>query len=324
MPATASILAITREEFETFLLNKENEANRPQLSEKSATHYSRRWAQAQYELPEDFEFTADSVLEFIAEQGGSPSNHDSWVNTFKHLYSYCKWAGIETEDFTAKLALKRRPQRLPKPLTLDEVYKIFSSIPTNDWRGRRDLALHHILYCNLRNEEACKLRVLDLLDKEVRVIGKGNKERHVPVNDLAWDAILRYILETHYPQRYQEVAPQTEEQLSELFKEFRVYLERRGENPIVFLTNSGKPMYDRAVREIVSLRARAAGIQGAHPHRFRHSFATHILDGGATDLIALKDVMGHTNLRTTELYVQVSREARFNRVNAHHPFQKVR
>lgn len=316
-----TLMLPTRAEFEDFLLNRENEANRPRLAPKSATHYARRLVQAEAFLQQGLEnLTAGLVLHFIAAQGGSPSNHDSWVNFFKHLYAWGKWAGVNVQDFTAKLKHQKRPQRLPKPFTVEEIQKVFASIPTHTQEGRRDLALHHILYSNLRNEEVCNLQVLNFLNKEVRVIGKGDKERFVPLNDVAWETVLRYILETQYGEHYSPT--DNFERVNELFYELRSYLIRTGRNPWVFTTNSGQKMYDRALRTIVSERAEAAGVKDAHPHRYRHSFATHILDNGATDLIALKDVMGHTKLSTTEIYVQVSSNARFNRVNAFHPFQK--
>lgn len=186
-------------------------------------------------------------------------------------------------------ALVERPhlsKKLPKLLSVDEIVRITDKPNEGKSRGLRDLAMIHLMYaCGLRVSELCGLRVADL-DRQrgvVSVLGKGSKRRIVPVGEVALVHVDRYL---------EEVRPK---------------LERPGE-PALFLSPRGKPLTRQGFWKLLTRYARAAGVATpASPHKLRHSFATHLLAGGA-DLRAVQAMLGHADLGTTEIYTHVAND----------------
>ncbi len=198
---------------------------------------------------------------------------------------------------TALLESPKLSRKLPIVATENEMGRILALPEIEKARGARDRAMLHLLYASgLRVSELTQLRVQDL-DRAtgiVSVLGKGGKRRLVPVGEVAMQHLLSY---------FEHVRPKAE----------------RGKSEFFFLGPSGKPLTRQAVWKLVGKYSRAAGItRRVSPHKFRHSFATHLLAHGA-DLRAVQAMLGHADLATTEIYTHVAEDhvARVHR--ASHP-----
>ncbi len=178
----------------------------------------------------------------------------------------------------------RRGTFLPDVLTPDEVGAILDAPPPDQPAGIRDRAILELLYaCGLRVTELTGLDLerVDLAGSSVRVIGKGNRERHVPMGEPARERLHRYL-----------TGPRT--------------AWTRRPTPAVFLNQRGDRLSREACWRLVARWTAAAGVSArVTPHTFRHSFATHLLEGGA-DLRSVQEMLGHADLATTELYTHLS------------------
>lgn len=189
-------------------------------------------------------------------------------------------------DPAEKLPLPRLPQTLPQPLSEVDVAKLVASPAGDSALEIRNRALLELLYaCGLRIAEACSVR-LENLDEEggvIRVTGKGNKTRMIPVGRAALEA-LRFYLANARP---------------------KLVSARSG--AAIFLSVRGHPLTPARIWQLVRHYARMAGIEESiHPHQLRHSFATHLLSGGA-DLRIIQEMLGHASIATTQIYTQVDR-----------------
>ena len=193
--------------------------------------------------------------------------------------------GKRTDNPAAAVPLPRRAKKLPKTLSPGEAERLIEAAAGTQPRSLRDQALVELLYgAGLRVSEATGLDKagVDLDDRLVRVIGKGNKERVVPIGRPAAEALRRYL------------------------SRGRPYLDRR-HRPELFLNAKGGPLTRAGAFLILRKLAEKAGLdpQRVHPHLLRHSFATHLLEGGA-DLRSVQEMLGHADLSTTELYTHVT------------------
>lgn len=217
-----------------------------------------------------------------------------------HLRIFFRWlagTGIMEKDPSAFLEMPRQGLTLPHVLDQHTVSQLLESIDIQDIPlGCRDRALLEMMYaCGLRVSEAihCKLEGFDKDEAFVRVKGKGDKTRLVPVGRSALEALNAY-LATGRPR-----------------------LVKPGTKSHIFLTVRGRPLTRERVRQILRERARAAGIeQHVFPHILRHSFATHLLENGA-DLRIIQEMLGHSDISTTQIYTHLEQQ----RLNAiHHRF----
>lgn len=178
----------------------------------------------------------------------------------------------------------KRPQKLPRVLKADEVAQLLDRIPQTTPLDVRDRAMFELAYaCGLRAEELVNLErdSVDFDAEEVRVEGKGGKTRIVPVGEAAMRAVTRYV------------------------ERARPALEGSAAEPALLLSKSGRRLSTSDVRRRLRVWSRRAALQGgAHPHALRHSFATHLLDGGA-DLRAIQEMLGHSSISTTQIYTRV-------------------
>ena len=209
---------------------------------------------------------------------------------FRHLVLL----GARADNPAAELGLARRARRLPRMLSPAEAERLVEAAVGTDPRSLRDRALAELLYgAGLRVTEAVTLdrAAVDLDARLVRCLGKGGKERVVPIGRRAAEAVRRYLARG------------------------RPYLDRR-RRPELFLNARGGPLTRAGAFLILRRLAARAGLEPerVHPHVLRHSFATHLLEGGA-DLRSVQEMLGHADLATTELYTHVSdrrrREAYF-------------
>jgi integrase/recombinase XerD len=191
--------------------------------------------------------------------------------------------GVDTTSILDRLDTPKREKSLPKVLNRDQVNRLIASPEPTHPLFWRDVAMLELLYaCGLRASELCELRLADvnLHAAAVRVFGKGSKERVVPVGRAAIEAIQRYLV---------ELRPKL----------------LRTPSDVLFLTHRGKPMERVRLWQIVESGARRIGLlREVSPHTLRHCFATHLLSGGA-DLRVVQDLLGHSDVSTTQIYTHV-------------------
>ena len=230
-----------------------------------------------------------TVRRYLADLGANRYAARTITRKASVLRRYFDWArrtGRVDADPTIGLAAPRGPSKLPQVLKDDHIRTLIDKparAGDDDARDARDLAIVELLYgSGLRVSELCGLRHedLDLAKTEVRVWGKGSKQRLVPLSDPAV-AALRAWLQDHRASFVTADTPAT----------------------AVFLNQRGRAMTPRDVRRVIDRRS----VVPTHPHALRHTFATHLLDGGA-DLRAVQELLGHADIATTQIYTHVSRE----------------
>ncbi|MBU0616835.1 MAG: tyrosine recombinase XerD [Planctomycetes bacterium] len=203
------------------------------------------------------------------------------------------------EDLTTLLESPKCWKRLPQTLNLDRTVELVTSPELDQPQGLRDRAILELFYaCGLRVSELCGLRIGDvnLSAGYVRCMGKGRRERVVPVGQKARDAVEAYL--EHLRPKLLQRALETGRVETPLTNKVRAALP-------LFLSRSGGAIERTAVWRIVRRQARRCGIKGkASPHTLRHSFATHLLEGGA-DLRVVQELLGHVSVNTTEIYTHV-------------------
>lgn len=215
-----------------------------------------------------------------------------WLRWLHHTHQLAN-------DLTTMLELPKRWQRLPLTLNLDRTVELVTSPELEKRLGLRDRAILEMFYaCGLRVSELCGLRLRDVqLDAGyVRCLGKGNRERVVPIGQKARDAVADYIRSERA--RLVKAAA----------NKGRIALplsQRAAAELPLFLSRSGGPIERTAVWRMVRREAMRCGVPGkVSPHTLRHSFATHLLEGGA-DLRAVQELLGHASINTTEIYTHV-------------------
>lgn len=238
-------------------------------------------------------------IHWIAGLGMTPSSQARIISGIKAFYRYCAAEEIITADPTTLLATPKLKRTLPDILSFEEIEAMFDQIDLSKPDGTRNKAMLDTMYsCGLRVSEVVNLRISQLyLDVGfIRVIGKGDKERLVPIGDNAIKNIRLYAehVRVHIP-----VKPGNED---------IVFLNRRG-------THLSRVMVFLVIKEL----AAKAGIQKTvSPHTFRHSFATHLVEGGA-DLRAVQEMLGHESITTTEIYTHLDREFLKKTLEKYHP-----
>jgi integrase/recombinase XerD len=236
------------------------------------------------------EIGTDELAAFLGERRKDGLNAASLRITTVHLKIFFRWLAIKGRlemDPAEPLLAPRQDLSLPETLHAIEVAKLLDSIDPLNPLGRRDRAILELFYASgLRLSELCKLR-LEMIDFEegfLRITGKGGKTRVVRVGGKALDCIRDYLAN----ERPGLVSKRTSSHL--------------------FLSVRGTLLSSDRVRQIVKERAKAAGIdQNVYPHLLRHSFATHLLEGGA-DLRVIQELLGHADISTTQIYTHVDRQ----------------
>lgn len=238
-------------------------------------------------------------IHWIAGLGMTPSSQARIISGIKAFYRYCAAEEIITADPTTLLATPKLKRTLPDILGFEEIEAMFDQIDLSKPDGTRNKAMLDTMYsCGLRVSEVINLRISQLyLDVGfIRVIGKGDKERLVPIGDNAIKNIRLYAehVRVHIP-----VKP--------------------GNEDIVFLNRRGTHLSRVMVFLVIKDLAAKAGIQKTvSPHTFRHSFATHLVEGGA-DLRAVQEMLGHESITTTEIYTHLDREFLKKTLEKYHP-----
>src|ERR687888_2387540 len=250
--------------------------------------------------------TGEDLERWLAElraAGLSPATIARRVAAVRSFFRHLILLGARSDSPAAALELPRRRRRLPRTLSAAEAQRLIEAAPGTTPRSMRDRALVELLYgAGLRVSEAVGLGKTDVdLDARiVRAIGKGNKERVVPIGRPAVEAVRRYL------------------------SRGRPFLDAR-HRPELFLNARGGALTRAGAFLILRRLAAKAGLEPerVHPHLLRHSFATHLLEGGA-DLRSVQEMLGHADLATTELYTHVSDKRRRDTYFSAHPHARRR
>ena len=247
----------------------------------------------------DWRADADPATSFLAALSRPPdvvrpATHRRKAAAVRAFYRFCFSEGIIERDVASLLDLPRAARVLPDTLDVADVAALLEAPSAETDIGVRDRALLELLYaCGLRVSEALNLDMEDLLLDEatVRVIGKGDRERRLPVGDVAVVALGRYL--DHVRPRLRAKASPTD-------------VSRRG-GPI-FVSQRGQRLTRMAAWRTIRNAAQVGGVHGhVTPHTLRHSFATHLLEGGA-DLRVVQELLGHASITTTQLYTHLTGE----------------
>lgn len=238
-------------------------------------------------------------VKWIAELGMTPSSQARIISGIKGFYKYCLTENIITVDPTILLEAPKLQRPLPDVLSFNEIESIIGSIDLSKPEGGRNKAILETLYsCGLRVTELVNLQISSLyLDVGfIRVIGKGDKERLVPIGSEA----------TKYIKVYKN--------------DIRVHQPvSKGCDDILFLNRRGGKLSRVMIFYIIKDLAKKAGInKDISPHTFRHSFATHLVEGGA-DLRAVQEMLGHESITTTEIYTHLDRDFLRSTLQQFHP-----
>ncbi len=248
------------------------------------------WASSRHNVQRAADLEAAHLREWVYEQkdqGRAPSTIKRRISALRTWYRFLLAEGVVKADPSEKLESPRGWRRLPDVLSVREVEQLIDAISLDDDLAFRDRALLELAYgAGLRVSEWCSLEVKDVLLDElvVRVFGKGGKERLVPIGRKAAGAVGMYL------------------------RELRPRLERgQGQNRL-FLNSRGRPLQRMTAWTILKKIVERSGVtKPVTPHTLRHSFATHLLEGGA-DLRAVQEMLGHADISTTQLYTHVDRE----------------
>jgi len=221
-----------------------------------------------------------AFLSFLHGQSYAPSSVCRMVVSIKVFLRFLKKEGEISSDLSRYLETPKIWQWVPSVMSLEEVTALLDAPSLTDYVGVRDKAILEMLYATgMRVSEICSLRMQDVHDTFVKVQGKGRKERVIPVGKLAIRALDDYLL------RFRE--------------------KKKSPFPLLFLSQRAKPMSRFSVWHRVKFYAKKIGLTDISPHTLRHSFASHLLEGGA-DLRLIQEMLGHEDIGTTDRYTHVT------------------
>ncbi len=248
------------------------------------------WAVERHRVPGVHALNASHLREFVyaqKDQGMSAATIRRRISAIRTWYRFLLAEGVVTSDPSEKLETPRGYRTLPDVLSVAEIEQLIGTISLDEPLAFRDRALMELAYgAGLRVSEWCSIGVKDVLLDElvVRVFGKGGKERIVPIGRKAAGAVAIYL------------------------RELRPRLEKgKGEGKL-FLNSKGAPLRRMTAWTLLKKYVEMAGLsKPVTPHTLRHSFATHLLEGGA-DLRAVQEMLGHSDISTTQLYTHIDRE----------------
>lgn len=238
-------------------------------------------------------------LLWLATLDVSPRTQARNISAIKTFFKFLLYSKAIQENPSSLLESPKLGRKLPVALSLEEIDRLVQAIDLSKPEGHRNKAIIETLYgCGLRVSELVDLKLTDIFAAEgfIKVRGKGEKERLVPIGGTALKEI------RHYLENYRN----------------KQHIDKSSEN-ILFLNRRGKKITRIMIYTIVKDLAKASGIdKNISPHTFRHSFATHLVEGGA-DLRAVQEMLGHESIITTEIYTHLDREYLRQAIIEHHP-----
>ena len=229
-----------------------------------------------------------SYVRHLNDKGMSANSIKRAISSIRVYHSYITEKGFMKDNPANLLEIPKVPRKLPNILTIQEIESILNSIPNKTPMATRDLAIFELLYsCGLRVTELCDLKISHILwDSDmIRVLGKGDKERFVPLGPIAKENLTNYLNQDR----------------SELTK-------KKSKVSEVFLSRNGNKLTRMMIWILLKKWTANANIKKeVSPHTLRHSFATHLLEGGA-DLRSVQEMLGHADITTTQIYTHLDKE----------------
>ena len=251
--------------------------------------------------------TTDDLERFICtlqDVGIQPRSQARIISGVKSFYKFLRQERIMDSDPTELLLTPKIGRHLPEVLSVAEIDAMIDCIDMSKPEGQRNRAIIETLYgCGLRVSELVSLRLSQIFvdEKYIIIQGKGSKQRIVPISPVALEQISLYLEQTRSNQTIQ-----------------------RGSEDILFLNRRGAMLTRQMIFHIVKQLCELAGIRKViSPHTLRHSFATHLLEGGA-NLRAIQQMLGHESITTTEIYVHIDRSRLRDEILTHHPRNKAK
>ncbi len=250
--------------------------------------------------PKEIELThLQGFLKWVNELGMSAHSQARMISGIKGFYNYLLLENIVNTDPTALLEAPKLGRKLPDTLSVDDINKIINAIDLSTLEGQRNKAMLETLYsCGLRVSELVNLKVSHLYFKDgfIKIIGKGDKERLVPIGSVAIKQINIYKDEVRCHAQVE-----------------------KGSEDFLFLNNRGTKLSRVMIFTILQRLALKIQLKkNISPHTFRHSFATHLIEGGA-DLRAIQEMLGHESITTTEIYTHLDRDYLRQAIIQFHP-----
>ncbi len=246
-----------------------------------------------YDIKSVDEEAVEKYVYFLRNQKNKNGDYYSvksinrYISTLKSFFRFLLSEREITKNPSEIIESPKTARNLPQVLSVREIDSMLSKTDNSDLLGLRDRAMMEVMYASgLRVSEVTSLAISNILSGEgiLRVYGKGSKERIVPIGSSALQYLGKYL------------------------EKSRPYLKKPYSDDTVFLNHRGRKMSRMAVWNIISKYAKSAGIKKSiHPHTLRHSFATHLLEGGA-DIRIIQEMLGHSDISTTQIYTHVDRE----------------
>lgn len=240
-----------------------------------------------------------TFLKWLNELGVLPNSQARIISGLKSYFGFLLIEEIITEDPTALLEAPNLDKKLPESLSLPEINELIAAIDASSAEGMRNKAIIEVLYgCGLRVSELCNLRISDLNTEAeyIKVKGKGNKERLLPIGATALKMVNIYLTTVRVHSKI-----------------------KKGNEDFIFLNRLGTKISRISIFTIIKTLAEKIGLKkNISPHTLRHSFATHLVEGGA-DLRAVQEMLGHSSIITTEIYTHIDRDYLRSVITQHHP-----
>ncbi|WP_196893465.1 site-specific tyrosine recombinase XerD [Aureivirga marina] len=244
---------------------------------------------------------AETITTFIHEISEiiNPRSQARMLSAFRSFFEFLIYEEYRSNNPTDTIDTPKIGRKLPDTLSIEEIDAIIQAIDLSHPQGERNLVIIELLYsCGLRVSELITLRLSDLFFEEgfIRVVGKGDKQRFIPINEGTQHLILEYIKNSRSKIKINDAFSDT-----------------------LFLNRRGKQLTRNMIFIIIKDAAKAAGVtKKISPHTFRHSFATHLLEGGA-DLRSIQQLLGHESITTTEIYMHLDQKFLKNVLTKFHP-----
>lgn len=254
-----------------------------------------------------YDLQADSVehkhmkefVQWLSEKHMSATTQSRVISGMRAFYKYLLLENLVSNNPTELLEMPKTGRKLPDVLNVEDIDLLIQAIDMSSSEGHRNRAMLEIMYsCGLRVSEAVNIKISDLFFDTgfVRVIGKGNKQRLIPIGNEAMKFVDMYRKEIRIHQKMQ-----------------------KGFEDFLFLNNRGRKLTTVMVFLIIKKIAKQIGLKKhVSPHTFRHSFATHLVENGA-DLRAVQEMLGHESITTTEIYTHLDRAYLRETIEAFHP-----
>lgn len=238
-------------------------------------------------------------ISWLSELGMLPNTQARVISGLKSFFNFLLIENLIDADPSIELESPKLSRKLPDVLNIHEINDLISTIDASKPEGMRNKTIIEVLYgCGLRVTELITLRISDLYAQHgyIKVIGKGNKERIIPIGEVALKFLNIYLTEV------------------------RVHLPiKKGNEDFIFLNRFGTSLSRITVFTMIKTLAVNAGLnKSISPHTFRHSFATHLIEGGA-DLRAVQEMLGHSSITTTEVYTHLDKDYLRNIITEFHP-----